>query len=76
MPVGQSSGSGANNPFGSEFPDEQPPSSAPKNLPMEDKLVSKKWNERASGYEELSDKLKQLSSGTDALIHSQADGFK
>lgn len=76
LPVGQAS-SGVNNPFGSEFPDEQPPaSSAPSNLTMEDKLVSKKWNERASGYEELGEKLKQLSSGTDSLIHEQAEGFK
>lgn len=76
LPVGQSSGPGASNPFGSEFPDEQPPESKPSNLSMEDKLVSKKWNERASGYEELGERLKQISSGKDSLINEQAEGFK
>jgi len=43
---------------------------------MEEKLASKKWNERASAYEELNEKLKQISKGKDPLLYDQAEGFK
>jgi hypothetical protein len=59
IPVGQSSNSNAANPFGSEFPDEPiGGASSSGGGPLESRIVSKKWNERAGAYEELSELLK------------------
>lgn len=69
MPVGNSGGGGeeAENPFG--LPDEQPPA-APKEdeskKPLEERLVSKKWNTKAEAFEELATELK-TSEGSDLL---------
>ena len=76
IPVGQSSGAGAENPFGSEYPDQEPKSNESANKTMEEKLVSKKWNERASAYEELSEKLKHVSKKKDPLLYDHSEGFK
>ena len=76
LPVGKSLRGGDNNPFGSEFPNEQPSNNESANKTMEEKLASKKWNERASAYEELNEKLKQISKGKDPLLYDQAEGFK
>lgn len=76
LPVGGAPGGSGGNPFGSEFPDEAPPSSQPSNKSLEERLVSKKWNERASAYEELSEQIKRVKSAKDSLLHEHSEGFK
>lgn len=75
LPVGAGSGKSGGNPFGSEFPDEGPPPDAPSNKTLEERIISKKWNERASAYEELADLLKTKDS-KDPIFYDHCDGFK
>lgn len=76
LPVGGAPGGSGGNPFGSEFPDEAPPSSQPSNKSLGEKIVSKKWNERASAYEELSEQIKKVKSAKDPLLYDHSEGFK
>jgi hypothetical protein len=75
LPVGGAPSKSGGNPFGSEFPDEQPPQESTSNKSLEEKIISKKWNERASAYEELSETLKTKKS-SDPIFDDHSDGFK
>lgn len=63
------------NPFG-EFPDQEMPNNNSGNMSLNDKLVSKKWNERASAYEELSEAIKYISDSKDPLFYDHSESFK
>jgi hypothetical protein len=75
VPVGAGSNKTGANQFGSEFPDEGPSQATSSNKTLEQKIVSKKWNERASAYEELSELLKTKKS-KDPIFYDHSDGFK
>lgn len=77
LPVGGGKQSAFNeNPFGAEFPNQAAQSNNSSNLSLNDKLVSKKWNERAEAYEELSEAIKYISDSKDPLFYDHSDGFK
>ena len=73
IPVGGSK-PGAN-PFGSEFPEEAMPKSNSASGPLEDRILSKKWNERASSYEELSELIKNAKNSKDPIFYDHSGGF-
>ena len=76
IPVGGGGNNGGGDPFANAFPDSAPPSNEPSNKTLEEKIVSKKWNERASAYEELTEKIKLVSKSKDPLLYDHAEGFK
>jgi hypothetical protein len=75
MPVGQGNSKAGNDMFGSEFPDQNTSSNGGSTKSLEERLVSKKWNERASAYEELAEQIKKVSKGKDALLYDHSEGF-
>jgi hypothetical protein len=77
QPIGQATNKTGNDPFGSEFPD-QPTggSSSGGGGPLGTRIVSKKWNERAGAYEELSQLIKNITKSKDPLLYDHADAFK
>ena len=63
-------------PFGAEFPDQEMPSNNSGSMSLSDKLASKKWNERAGAYEELTEMVKNVSDSNDPLFYDHSDSFK
>jgi hypothetical protein len=76
VPVGQTGSKPAGDPFGSEYPDKSTGGESSSNKSLEEKLVSKKWNERASAYEELSEQIKKVKKSNDPLFYDHTEGFK
>lgn len=75
MPVGQGSTKATNSMFESEFPDQNTSSKDTSNKSLGDRIVSKKWNERAGAYEELTEQIKKVSKGKDPLLYDHSEGF-
>lgn len=75
LPVGGSNNNGGGDPFGSEFPDQSKSNDNAADKPLEERIVSKKWNERASAYEELSEILKKVTSSKDPVFYDHKEGF-
>lgn len=70
-PVG--GGGGGDNPFGkdvamSEQPPEQPGAGADDDKPLEERLVSKQWTTRKSGFEELYGIISKFDPGTNNQV--------
>lgn len=76
LPVGSKPGKAGGDPFGSEFPDQDDSTPSSSNKSLSDRLVSKKWNERAGAYEELCETIKQVKNSKDPLFGDHAESFK
>lgn len=76
LPVGQAASKSGPDPYASEFPDESKAGGGASNKSLEERIVSKKWNDRASAYEELSEEIKKVKSAKDPLFSEHSEGFK
>lgn len=76
LPVGQAASKPGPDPFASEYPDSSGGGGGASNKSLEERIVSKKWNDRASAYEELQEQIKKVKSAKDPLIYDHSEGFK